>query len=117
MRYPKEKYQIVVHQHPTKLTTEIIAISSYAGKAVRGKAICHSEDTYDEQKGIDLAIARCAAKIAEKRAARARKCYQVAQSKVLEAEAYLNKMQDYVTDAETEVASTGDAVHKLLDDM
>jgi hypothetical protein len=31
MRYPVEKYKIVIHKHPDYETTEIIAMSTYAG--------------------------------------------------------------------------------------
>ena len=58
MKYPIEKYRIVVHQHPTYHTTEIIAMSTYAGEVVKGKAICQLGDNYDEQAGIELAVAR-----------------------------------------------------------
>lgn len=38
MKYPVTKYRIVVHQHPEYNTTEIIAMSTYAGDTVKGKA-------------------------------------------------------------------------------
>ena len=69
MKYPVEKYRIVVHQHPRYHTTEIIAMSTYAGEVVKGKAICQIGDNYDEQAGTELAVARCAEKIARKRKA------------------------------------------------
>ena len=69
MKYPIEKYKIVVHQNKKYGSTEILAYSTYAGKVVHGKAICHANDNYDERKGIKLAVARCAEKIARKRQA------------------------------------------------
>ena len=39
MKYPIEKYNIVVHQHPEYAGIEIIAWSTYAGKAVYGKCL------------------------------------------------------------------------------
>ena len=44
-----------------------IAVSSFAGKAVRGVAKCHPNDEYSVLKGEEIAIARCAAKISKKR--------------------------------------------------
>ena len=51
-RYPVEKYKMVVHQHPDYHTTEIIAMSTYAGQVVKGKALCHINDEYSEDKEI-----------------------------------------------------------------
>ena len=45
----------------------VVAISTYAGKTVKGYAKCHPDDTWDWEKGKALAIARCAEKIAAKR--------------------------------------------------
>ena len=55
--------------------TKIIALSTYAGRTVRGIAKCHPNDTFNEEFGKALAAARCNEKIAEKRYARARKKY------------------------------------------
>ena len=54
---------------------KIIALSSYAGKTVRGVAKCHPGDNFDENFGKKLAAARCNLKIAIKRYARARDKY------------------------------------------
>ena len=117
MKYPIEKYNIVIHQHPTYHTTEIIAYSTYAGKVVKGKAICHINDHYDEQKGIKLAAARCAEKIAHKRQARATKLLAKAQRQAQEAQTYLTNMMMYVADAKSEVASTKAEVAEILKSM
>ena len=47
MRYPIDKYKIIVHQHPETLTAETIAISSYAVKRVKCKALCSINDDYN----------------------------------------------------------------------
>lgn len=114
MNYPKEKYQIVIHQHPEYLTTEVIAISSYAGKPVKGKAICHSNDEYDEQKGIDLAIARCAEKIAIKRYKRACKKAEEATRQLDEADMFFSSMLKYKFNAADELTQAEDEVERLL---
>ena len=102
MRYPIDKYQIVVHQHPDYHTTEILARSTYAGETVKGKAICHLNDTYNEEKGVKLAVARCAEKIARKRKARAARLLKKAQTQLAMAQKYVADMTNYHADACTE---------------
>ena len=65
--FGKEKYRVFVDQNQRK----VIAVSTYAGKNVKGYAKADPRDTFDIEKGTELAIARCNAKIAEKRAKRA----------------------------------------------
>ena len=117
MKYPVEKYRVVVHQHPDYHTTEIIAMSTYAGETVKGKAICHIEDTYDEQKGIKLAVARCAERIALKRQARAEKLLAKAQRQMNAAQKYLIDMTNYADDARIEVANAKAEVADILSKM
>lgn len=50
---------------------EVIAVSSFAKKPIKGVAKCSPHDTYDHCKGEALAIARCDVKVAEKRMKRA----------------------------------------------
>ena len=117
MKYPVEKYNIVVHQHPKYGGVETIAFSTYAGKVVYGKAICRSEDNYDEAFGKKVAIARCAHKIARKRKARAAKLYKDAQRQVEMAQKYLSDMVHYLKDAEREVHETEYDVKELLGEV
>jgi hypothetical protein len=106
MKYPIEKYRIVVHQHPTYHTTEIIAMSTYAGDVVKGKAICQIGDNYDEQAGIELAVARCAQKIARKRKARAARLLKHAKEQLAMAQKYVDDMTSYFDGASQEVIDT-----------
>lgn len=117
MKYPIEKYKIVVHQNKKYDSTEILAYSTYAGKVVHGKAICHANDNYDEQKGIKLAVARCAEKIARKRQARATKLLAKAQKQVTEANKYATDMMMYLADAKAEVAVTQAELNEILKSM
>lgn len=116
-KYPIEKYNIIIHQHPDYNTTEIIAYSTYAGKVVKGKAICRLEDTYNEEKGKSLAIARCAAKIARKRKARAEKLVMEAARKLSEAQKYVADMTHYAADARQEVIDCDKEVEEILASM
>lgn len=117
MKYPIEKYQIVVHQHPDYHTTEILARSTYAGETVKGKAICHLNDTYNEEKGIKLAVARCAEKIARKRKARAARLLKKAQAQLTMAQKYVADMTNYHADACAEVEETQAELAKILAEM
>ena len=117
MRYPIEKYQIVVHQHPSYHTTEILARSTYAGETVKGKAICHMNDTYNEDKGVKLAVARCAEKIAKKRKARAARLLKKAQDQLAMAQKYVTDMTAYHTDATAELAEAQADVADILATM
>ena len=117
MRYPVEKYNIVVHQHKDYKTTEIIAYSTYAGKVVKGNAIVHENDTYDEEKGKKLAIARCAEKIARKRQARSARLLKKAHDQLKMAQKYVDDMAQYNADACAEVAETQTDLQKILAKM
>ena len=117
MRYPIEKYQIVKHQHPDYLGVEIIARSTYAGETVKGKAICHGSDTYNEVNGIKLAVARCAEKIAKKRAARATRQLKKANDQLAMAQKYVADMTAYHNDAVAELAEVQTEVANILASM
>ena len=117
MRYPVEKYNIVIHQHKDYETTEIIAYSTYAGKVVKGNAIVHENDTYDEEKGKKLAIARCAEKIARKRKARATRLLNFSREQLAEAMRYVDKMTHYYEDACAEVDEAATETANILAKM
>ena len=117
MRYPIEKYQIIKHQHKDYLGVEIIARSTYAGQDVKGKAICHEGDTYSEENGTKLAVARCAEKIAKKRAARATRLLKKANQQLAMAQKYVADMTAYHTDAVAELTEAHADVEKILSKM
>ena len=117
MRYPIDKYQIIKHQHKDYLGVEIIARSTYAGQDVKGKAICHVGDTNKEENGIKLAVARCAEKIAKKRAARATRLLKRANDQLAMAQKYVADMTAYHTDAVAELSEAHADVEKILSKM
>lgn len=101
-----DKYKIYSSDH------EVVAVSTYAGRTVRGMAKCHPDDQMDYDKGVNLAKARCHMKIAAKRRKRSEKKMLEAYKQVTEAVAYYNRMVDYNKDsiedflaAENEVAA------------
>lgn len=78
---------------------KVIALSTYAGKTVRGIAKCHPNDTFDVEFGRKLAAARCNAKIAAKRAANAQNKYWVANNELLKVNWAFEKASQYYIDA------------------
>lgn len=72
MNYPLEKYHYYTYRRADGAMI-VKAVSTYAGKRVTGKAICHPNDEFDLEKGKELAAARCNEKVAEKRLRRAQK--------------------------------------------
>ena len=87
------KYKIVTANGKT------IAISTYAGRTVKGVAKCDPRDDFDESVGIKLAEARCNLKVASKRKARAEKKVMEATQKFIDAQKYLQEMSLYKEDA------------------
>lgn len=109
--YPFEKYRYYTAGN------KIIAVSTYAGKTVRGVAKCAEGDTFDIEKGKQLAALRCAEKIAGKRIERAKRKCREAIMAAEAAEAYVDKMEMYVDDAYDELAEIEDTIEELLEDM
>jgi DNA-binding FadR family transcriptional regulator len=86
---------------------KIIAISTYAGKIVRGVAKCDPNDEYDPELGRELAAARCALKIAQKRVERAKEKQADALGAAMKAMNHLKDMEYYRKDAE-------DSLHEAI---
>lgn len=97
------------------LKNRVIAISTYAGKTVKGEAACHPDDEFDAEFGEKLAKARCRVKVAKKRAARAKKKYIEAERMMKDAIRYLTKMNNYSSDAEMELHEAKAEVVKLTE--
>jgi hypothetical protein len=65
--YPLEKYKYY------QAGNKVIAVSTFAGRTVRGVAKCNPKDNFDLEKGKMLAALRCNEKVAKRRFARAQK--------------------------------------------
>ena len=78
---------------------KVIAISTYAGRTVKGVAKCHPNDEFDVEFGKKLAAARCNEKVAGKRLARALNKYREAVDESIAANEKMNRMRDYALDA------------------
>ena len=90
----------------------IVAVSSFAGKPVKGYADLHPMDEYDPEYGKELTAARCAEKIAAKRCKRAYGKVDEALATVNAALEHLQKMMYYEADAE---AAYNAASYKLAE--
>lgn len=81
---------------------EVIVVSTYARKNVRGVARCNPQDDFNYEIGKQIAKARCDLKIAEKRVkrARARERYDAATEAFNKATVEVNKATKYLLSAE-----------------
>lgn len=79
---------------------KVVAVSTYAGKIVRGVAKCDPRDEFSVEDGKKLAAARCAVKIAKKRNANANAQKKRAYNELVEKQRRLQKMNDYVADSQ-----------------
>lgn len=107
MRYGLDKYKFYVSGN------KVVAVSSYAGRTVRGVAKCDPRDTFDLETGKKLAAARCAHKIAEKRKARATIEYRKAAAAADEAVNRFNEMKQYFMDSVDQLDETIEEIKKL----
>lgn len=93
--FDKTKYKIFKNEEKGI----VIAVSTYAGKNVKGIAKCDPRDTFDLEKGKKLAISRCNAKIAEKRRKRAYNKKLEAEKILAAAEKHMSAMLNYYRDS------------------
>lgn len=91
MAFNKDKYNYVDHILKDSNVREIIALSTYRGKVVKGSAKCNPEDTFNSTTGENLAALRCYEKVAEKKVYNANDKVEKAQAKVTEAQRELEK--------------------------
>lgn len=96
---------------------KIIVVSQYAGRRVKGYAKCNPADSFDYNKGEDLATLRCDEKIAEKRVKRAAQKLSEAQEAFNNAEQRLLDMTRYLSEAKAELVEAQFARKKLEEDF
>ena len=109
--YPFDRYRYYTAGN------KIIAVSTYAGKTVRGITKCAEGDTFDMEKGKKLAAARCALKIANKRLNRAIRKENEANDAFYQAQRHLDKMTTYASDAWDAKYDAEDYLAEVLADM
>ena len=111
-----DRYKFVQHTRKDGCI-EVIAISTFAGKPVRGKAICASDDTFNLEKGKKLAAARCNAKVAEKRYRRAKGKIAEAETQVKYATRFYDKMRHYYEDSWVALNNARRDVQNVVDEL
>ena len=104
MKYRPHTYKFIV------TSAKVIAISSYAGKAVRGVAKCHPNDNFDVEYGKSLAAARCNEKICKKRMKRATQKLAEATESLNAALVYYDKMKHYYMDSSDNLARASEII-------
>lgn len=112
MKYPLEKYRFYSDDNG-----KVIAVSTYAGRFVRGSAKCAPGDKFNPEIGKQLAAARCNEKIAKKRHERAAAKYVEAVQQATAAVDYAKKMKEYVANSYmeyNEAAQEVDTMEKVL---
>ena len=91
----------------------VVAVSTFAGKTVRGVAKCHPNDKFDAEAGTKLALARCNLKVAQKRLARASRKVREAIIVQYNANSFLANMKDYYKRSECDVARLASELEDL----
>lgn len=116
MSFPIEKYCFYKYENKNG-GTDIVAVSTYAGKTVRGVAKCDPRDEFDVEKGKKLAAARCNDRVARKRVARARAELNKAKAELDAAICRASKMRDYLEDAIDEAAAAHEELKNIETEM
>lgn len=97
--------------------TTILAISSFAGKTVKGVAKLDPRDSFDPTSGEELAKARCRSKIAQRRLKWAEKRLLDCEDQVNLAYANHNKALEYYYAAMNEDFVSSGELRKIEDDL
>lgn len=109
--YPIDKYRFITTGN------KIIALTTYAGRTVRGVSKCDPRDGFDIEKGKKLAAARASLKVAQRRFDRSCAKLAEAEDMVARAEDRLSKMCRYEDDAYEAMIAAEDAVQALVAEM
>lgn len=95
----------------------VIALSTYAGKTVKGVAKCDPNDSFSAKAGEELATARCDEKVAQKRVKRAQSKLNEARQALREATRDYERMMAYELDARHQLARASAEVTNILGRM
>lgn len=108
--YPLEKYHFYFDGN------RVIAASTYAGRTVRGVAVCAEGDEYNIERGKRLAAARCNQKIALKRVLRAKKRWEEANNAIAIAVNHRDKMNEYYDDSIVALDEATQEIEALMEE-
>ena len=113
--YPIDKYKY--YTYTKNGSNVIVAASTFAGKVVKGYAKCDPSDTYSLEKGKELAAARCNAKVALKREARAARKLAEAEAALAEAQRFYDNMLYYSQDAWQQVQEADARINEIVSNL
>ena len=116
MNYSLDKYKYFTYYDKNGKKT-VSAVSTYAGKTVKGYAKCDPRDSFNVENGKKLAAARCNAKVSAKRMKRAERKMAEAQVLLNQAQAHYEKMVNYFNDASRDKSFAENEVNCLLKEM
>ena len=111
MKFDENKYKYYTAGN------KVIAVSTYAGKTVKGVAKCDPKDEFDLDGGKRLAAARCQRNVSAKRLKRAQKKQAEAYAAVEEAVKFYNQMVDYAADATSELCLADANLSEILQNL
>lgn len=94
---------------------QVIAVCRYAGRKVRAVAKCAPEDTFDIEKGTEIAVARCEIKVAKLKIQRASAKYLEAAAAADAAQKRYDDMKQYYMDAVDQLDSAIESHNKIID--
>ena len=96
---------------------KVIALTSYAGKAVKGVAVCSEHDEFDVEVGKRLASARANVKVAMKRKARAEKKLAYFDKIIDDVEREYHELEAYLYTADERWENAIDELANVLNDV
>ena len=99
------------------LKDRILAISTYAGRTVKGSAKCAPGDTFDPSVGESIAAARCNVKVSKRRVRNAERKLKEALQLQYEANARVAKMQEYLVDSQASVITAENELAELIKEV
>lgn len=112
------KYNYEYHQFKNENGgITIVAVSSYAGRRVKGYAKCNPDDEFNFEKGKALARARCNQKIAKKRRNHAAKKYMEAVKAKYSALREFERMKQYYIDSVDKLDVANEEINALIEDF
>ena len=117
MKYSLDKYKFFIAKKTDGTPYQVVAVSTYAGRKVRGVAKCDPRDKFSIENGKKLAAARCNVKIAEKRFKRAEKKHAEAVALATAQLRYRDHMKSYYADSLIELQHAQIDLDNLLKQM
>lgn len=108
MRFPFHKYKYYYNDN------QVIAVSTFAGKIVKGIAKCNPNDTFSLETGKRLAALRCNQKITAKRLKTAAMRYVEAENAIAVIHKYAERMKNYYLDTKAEYQEAESELSNLI---